>query len=248
MNKKVNFKNKYTFWRFVALCSGLWIYGYFLFEILFVDPAIKQLYLYSLIPITIFMIFSEIHQMRFPLDLRVYIVWIYLFSYLSIAYGYTAVAMLIFFCGCYLGHTFRIFGRKEKSKIIIAMVIFFICSIAQIRLPKAELLESGEEFFISLSALLSMYLINRHLSKRISKDINQEDQKENIEDYFSQNNFTDRDKQMLLEVLSGCKYEEIALNHNLSLSSIKQRLGYLYRKLGVTCQIDFLIKFSAPAK
>lgn len=95
-----------------------------------------------------------------------------------------------------------------------------------------------------LIALVSMHFILKHLLSRINKEIFMEVQKDNLDEYFEVMNFPERDRVMLEEVLRGCKYEEIAINHNLSISSVKKRLAFLYKKLGVSCQIDFIIKFS----
>lgn len=236
--------NKYSFWRMVAgICAG---YVSFLFAllILFVHSDERIYYLYALIPISIFMVFSIIHQMIFPLDLRLYVFWVFIFSYIGAAYGTTALSLVIFYCGYILGIESRFLKSKKGLKLGIFIFLYLLSSVFVFRYPKSQLIDKGVDFFITISTILSMHFIFSHMLNRINSDIFEIIQKEDLNFYFSQYSFTDRDKVMLQEVLSGCKYEEIAINHKLSLSSVKKRLAHLYKILGVTCQIDFIVKFS----
>lgn len=236
--------SKSNFWRIIAIISSLFVTLFYFITISWVHDLDKQIVMGISVLFLSFMLISIIHQMRFPLDLRIYIVWVLIFSYMAVGYGCTALSLMIFYCAVSLGMQVRFFAKEKMYKFVIAVLLYFAAAVFQFRLPKDRLLNSLIEFFISITAIASMIFINRYIIKRIQSDIFGETKKEEISDYFNQAKFTDRDKVMLQEVLSGCKYEEIALNHNLSISSVKKRLAFLYKKLGVTCQIDFLIKFS----
>lgn len=241
---KIMKMNKYTFWRLFALGYTAFCGLIALLCIFFIPKQDLQYYLIALIPLTILMIISVVHQMRFPLDLRLYVFWVFSFSYISIAYGSAAQSVIYLVCALVIGYKSRLFTTKKKRKIIFFMIPYFAFSLFQIRLPKQELINNVVEFFLAASAALIMRLVFKHMLDRVNQDIFDEVQKEDINDYFSSYNFSERDKEMLQEVLNGCKYEEIAINHKLSLSSVKKRLAFLYKVLGVTCQIDFIIKFS----
>ncbi|MCQ2576133.1 MAG: LuxR C-terminal-related transcriptional regulator [Treponema sp.] len=235
-------KNK--FWRLVAVISGLLIFIALIGAIISVHDDVRKYYILASIPLLIFLIISEVHQLLFPLDLRIYIIWTFIFSYMCIAYGSTALAFMIYYCGVFVGRKIRFFATHKKLKLIIAGVLFAGFACFQLRFSKLELFDSFMQLLGVCGCLGTMDFVVKHLFGKISTDILMEAQKENIEQYFNEDSFTDRDKQMLREVLSGCKYEEIAINHNLSLSSVKKRLAYLYKKVGVTNQIDFIIKFT----
>lgn len=237
--------SKYKFWRIIAGCMGAYI-SFMLVLVWFLAPEdIKPYYSWILLGFLAFMVYSIIYQMIYPLDLRLFVIWVFIFSYMSIAYGATAQSLLIMYCGLFLGKRIRFFAHHKKIKIAIIVVIFVALSLCQLRFPKQKLIDSVMEFWNAASAIIMMHLINKHLLKKIDVDIFEKmNVPEDIQTYFDQYNFTERDKQMLKEVLAGCKYEEIAINHELSLSSVKKRLALLYKKLGVTCQIDFIIKFA----
>lgn len=237
--------SKYTYWRLIAIFCCLFICACYGFCYFLCPTAVdKQLYFSLLIPLAAFMLYSIIHQMFFPLDLRLYIIWVFIFSCLGVSCGFTAYSLLTFYFAYFLGTETRFFLLHKRRKLIIYIICYLLCATLQIRLSHEVLLRSLYEFCFSISAVVGMYYINEFILKRIKQDIFFEKTKENIDDYLSEENFTARDKEMLKEVLAGCKYEEIAINHNLSLSSVKKRLGFLYKKLGVTCQIDFIIKFT----
>lgn len=237
--------SKYKFWRILAGCMGAYILAMLVLVSFFTPPEISTYYYWALIPLCSFMIYSIIYQMIYPLDLRLYVIWVFIFSFMSIAYGATSQALLILYCGLFLGKRIRFFAHHGKVKLVIVIIIFLGLSLCQLRFPKQEIIDSIAEFWNTCSAIIMMHLIQKHILKKIDIDIfNQIDAPEDINTYFEQYNFTERDKKMLEEVLAGCKYEEIAINHELSLSSVKKRLALLYKKLGVTCQIDFIIKFA----
>lgn len=238
------FKNKYVFWRFVALVCSLSAIICFILCYFVIPERDRVIYLYLMIPVALFMIYSIIHQLRFPLDLRAYVVWVFIFSGFTVSYGFSALGLFIFYCGYILGTETRSLTRARKLKLSVAVIFFIVSALYQARLPLQEIINSIAQFIMMLIALLAMHFILKHLINRINKDIFMEVQKDNLDEYFEVMNFPERDRVMLEEVLRGCKYEEIAINHNLSISSVKKRLAFLYKKLGVSCQIDFIIKFS----
>jgi len=236
------YKNR--FWRIVALVCGLLILLALAGAVISVHDDVRKYYIMAVIPLFLFLIFTEVHQMLFPLDLRLYIVWVFIFSYMSVAYGSTALSLMIYYCGVFVGSQIRVFSTHKKLKLISAAVLYICFACFQLRFSKMELFDSFMQFLGAVGCLGTMDYVIKHLFKKISTDILLEAKKDDIQVYFDEDSFTDRDKAMLNEVLSGCKYEEIAINHNLSLSSVKKRLAYLYKKVGVTNQIDFIIKFT----
>ena len=239
--------NKYVFWRIISLVLATWISVFFGLSILSLQGIERTIYLYALIPISAFMIYTIIHLMLFPLDLRIYVVWIFIFSLLSMAYGSSAVSVMILYCGLVIGHHLHTFTTKKILKFSTLGILYIVCVCFQLRLDNTKRIESLMELLCATSTIVTMQIFMKHIIKRINRDIFGELPHEDINTYFKEYAFTERDKKMLEEVLSGCKYEEIAANHNLSLSSVKKRLAFLYKKLGVSCQIDFLIKFAGKA-
>lgn len=236
--------NKYKFWRLVAVAYAFYCISIAIGCAFFIHGAEQKIYLLGMIPVAAFVIISVIHQLRFPLDLRLYVIWVYSYSYIAIAYGSPAQSVIYFVCASILGYETRWFRTNKTRKFVIFYILYGLSFLFQLRLPTAKIIDNLVEFFLSASAVLVMRFVLKHMLEKAKQDIFQEMPKEDINDYFSQYNFTERDKVMLQEVLNGCKYEEIAINHKLSLSSVKKRLAFLYKVLGVTCQIDFIIKFS----
>lgn len=247
MNKKFENLNKYTFWKLIAIGCAVFISFCFLICIPFINEAERTIYCLTLIPVGIFMIYSIIHQMVFPLDIRIYAIWIFFFSIICLAYGLVSLGILICSCGILLCRQTYIFNTHKVFKLTLLTVLYILAVLCLLRFDLKETCSKFIELFFAVSAVILTQLIMNKLMEKIKTDILQKNHGENIADYFSQYNFNERDKVMLNEVLSGCKYEEIALNHQLSLSSVKKRLAFLYKKLGVTCQIDFLIKFTGKS-
>lgn len=243
-NKIIKNMNKYKFWRLVAVAYALYCVIVSIFCVFFLHGLEQKIYLYAMAPMAVFVILSVIHQLRFPLDLRLYVIWVYFYSYIAVAYGSTAQSIIYFVCASILGYETRWFRTNKTRKFVIFYILYGLSFLFQLRLPANEIIDNLVEFFLSASAVLVMRFVLKHMLEKAKQDIFQEMPKEDINDYFSQYDFTERDKVMLQEVLNGCKYEEIAINHKLSLSSVKKRLAFLYKVLGVTCQIDFIIKFS----
>lgn len=235
---------KNDFWRMVAIIGSILVIIAFALCYFVVPQELKKVYLYVLIPVGVFLIYSVIHQLRFPLDLRIYVYWVFIFSFLTVSYGFSALSLFIFYCAYLLGQRIRFFRKAAIIKLTVASLCYVASALYQLRLNKQQLIDSFADFMMMLIALLAMHFIFQHLLKRIDRTAYEKSQKEDLAGYMEQMEFSDRDKEILKEVLDGCKYEEIAINHNLSLSSVKKRLAFLYKKLGVTCQIDFIVKFS----
>lgn len=243
-----SYMSKNRFWRYIALGCAAYISAFFGLASFAVPLSLRTYYFQALIPLGIFMLYSIIHEMRFPLDLRLYVIWVIIFSGLALAWGSSAEAVLLFYCAWFLGKRIHWFKTHLPRKCILISIFLACCLACQLRLEKQELINSIMELIISGSAILTMNLICKKVLQRIEHDLFETEMKEDIHSYFNEDSFTERDKQMLEEVFAGCKYEEIAINHQLSLSSVKKRLAFLYKKLGVTCQIDFIIKFAPAAE
>ncbi|ULQ59910.1 LuxR C-terminal-related transcriptional regulator [Brucepastera parasyntrophica] len=56
--------------------------------------------------------------------------------------------------------------------------------------------------------------------------------------------FTYRDAKILQDIIVGKKYEAIASEHNIAVSTLKNNLSSLYKKLGVSNRNAFLAKYS----
>jgi len=181
--------SKYTFWRLIAIFSGIFISACFAIAVLGIRVEDRLIYLCALIPVFIFLVYSEIHQMIYPLDLRIYIYWVFLFANFSLAYGSSAFSIILFFCCCFLGHKIHFFNSHRKLKFTLGGIVIFASLCCQFRLEKQELIASLIELVFSGTAVILMLLITRKLMRKINQEVLEVVEPENLEDYFSQNQF-----------------------------------------------------------
>lgn len=236
--------NKYSFWRLIAVFCAIFLVVAYIACYFLMPDNMKKVYLILMIPTFFLWLYSVIHQMMFPLDLRIYVIWVFYFSFFLVSYGFTALSLFVFCCGYVLGMKIRYMQKGKVWKLTVVIILYMASSLYILRLSPLEVINCVAEFLMMAIGIVAMRFVLKHLIDKINKDIYKEIPKEDLNSYFEELNFSDRDKAMLEAVRNGCKYEEIAINHNLSISSVKKRLAFLYKKLGVTCQIDFLIKFS----
>jgi DNA-binding CsgD family transcriptional regulator len=61
---------------------------------------------------------------------------------------------------------------------------------------------------------------------------------------LSPDQFTQRDVELLGKVLDGEKYEAIANEYGIAVSTLKNRVGILFRKLEVQDRVTFLVQYA----
>lgn len=130
-------------------------------------------------------------------------------------------------------------GTLKKINIFAScsLVVFpFLCFFTQIK--------AGKEFFlVSLchlcAAVLIFCVLFFLLFPYIRRYFNQKQQKR-----LCSPDFTEVDVQNLTKIQQGQKYEAIAINMNISTSSVKTMMVRLYRNLGVTTREEFLITYN----
>jgi DNA-binding CsgD family transcriptional regulator len=61
---------------------------------------------------------------------------------------------------------------------------------------------------------------------------------------LSPDQFTQRDVELLGKVLDGEKYEAIANEYGIAVSTLKNRIGILFRKLDVQDRVMFLVQYA----
>lgn len=132
------------------------------------------------------------------------------------------------------------FTKKNLFKSIFCLIVFLGLVFSELRFGKERFLNSliqklGYFFvFFVTTFFIHLYLLNLDKLKKLEKILD-------LKDYPTLNK---RDANWLIEIMEGKKYDFIAIQSNLSLGTVKNRLKYIFEILEVGDKIGFMNKYS----
>lgn len=235
--------SKKTFWRLIAILSGCFCIASILFAYCLTDSFTQKSFKYVVLIFCLFIIVSVIYQMIFPLDFRLYIVWTFLFACITAFYKSTALSVIIVFNGIFLGSKSGFFKKNKILKIIVGSVLYSASLISLLRFESLIYIDAYINFVGAVISFVLIINIYKYFFTKNKNLLGQVIQKENLDTLMEREKFSKRDRDILRSILAGDKYEKIALDNEISISYLKKRISFLYKKLGVNTQVDFLIKF-----
>jgi DNA-binding CsgD family transcriptional regulator len=179
-------------------------------------------------------------SMFFPRELYIHGGLCWLWGLLRIIDGGSITALSLHILG-YLFFTRRGFFRAfPRVKLSVAVLVVLLALASQIRYSVTLLIERCLQLFdFSLLVLISMMIFYPELSKAWQRWKNGPKLLE-----LDPKRFNAHDVTILRKVLAGDKYDSVAKDVDISLSTLKKRIRILFIKIGVQDKTDFLAKYA----
>jgi DNA-binding CsgD family transcriptional regulator len=128
------------------------------------------------------------------------------------------------------------FNKNKKKKLLIGGLIIIIAIASQLRITGVDLLSRIFHFVGFMTVILLTFVILRPEIQVIRK-------KRRSKILVLPPDFKEKDAIILRKILIGTKYEVIANEEKLSLSTLKKQIRRMFYKLEVGGRYDFLLRY-----
>ena len=159
-----------------------------------------------------------------------------MYGLLNIVDGGNIIGLMLFMLGCAFALKSGFFKRKAQLKFFSLMLSLIGAMLTQIRYSTPifvnSLLNIG---IIAIIFLMFWFLFHTYLTELLPNRMALTEIE--LEKYDLQT----RDYDFIRQILQNRKYDAIATSHRISESAVKQRMGLVYRKLGVGNRTEFLV-------
>jgi DNA-binding CsgD family transcriptional regulator len=173
-----------------------------------------------------------------PLNYVVYAILYQLYGMVIFIDGGNTIGFLLFLLSWCFFYKSGFFRTRGKLKGFIMALILLI--------PIGIQYQWGAEYtFVTLCNILAVLLIFFTALLLFLPDIRHSRQAQTLR--LSPDQFTQRDAQFLRKVLAGEKYEAIAAEYGIAASTLKNRLGILFKRLEVHDRVTFLAHYAQAA-
>lgn len=150
------------------------------------------------------------------------------------------MSVILFYLAVSFLYARSFYNEKRKLKNIITVFILFTLTLTELRFGFRVFIESLiEKLGFSFVYFVSVYFLCNNLIN--SCDESQDELILNVGKY---KNLTLRDAQWLVEIIKGSKYEKIAIESQMNLGSVKNRLKIIFEELNVGDKRGFMNKYS----
>jgi len=172
----------------------------------------------------------------FPQNFKIYGIMFYLYGISNFLNNGNMLALFCTITSYAFMYCAGMLKKKNFVFILVLVLIPFICFLSQIASGKEQFLVSlalytATLFIFSLLYFLLFPYIRKYFSQKQTE-------------FLSAPDFSKEDVENLKKVQTGVKYEAIAIDKNVSGSSVKAMMVRLYRKLGVSTREEFLVAFN----
>ncbi|MDR1399713.1 MAG: LuxR C-terminal-related transcriptional regulator [Treponema sp.] len=188
----------------------------------------------------------------FPLQFSIYAVFCCLWGLIHLIEGGSFGGILMYGLGLLFALKGEFFHTHGRVKLCLAILVLAGAVLSQIHYGFEHLYETLLDMVaIFLIALLGGLLYGREIQAQVSgEDVNEdmagsERQKSML--LLPRSMFTQRDVKILQLVLAGNKYEGIASEQKISLSSVKKRVRVLYNHLNLPDRVSFINAYEGYA-
>jgi len=159
-----------------------------------------------------------------------------MYGLLNIVDGGNIIGLMLFILGCAFALKSNFFKHEAKLKFFCLMLLLIGAMLTQVRYSVSifadSLLNIG---IIAIMFLLFWFLFRSYFAELLPN----REKKTNIN--LGKYDLQKRDYDFIRQILENRKYDAIATSHRISESAVKQRVGVIYRKLGVSNRTEFLI-------
>ena len=154
--------------------------------------------------------------------------------------GCTTNALLIHAIGYMFLYRQGFFRTKKHLKILAGGIVLAAAVASQMRLESVVFTRNLSQFIDTTLIVIAVYFFlrmeYRHMKKQ--KPI------QGMILYLPADIFTAADAEILKEILAGSKYEAIAQEKGLSISTLKKHIRKLFQRLQVSDRITFMSKYA----
>jgi DNA-binding NarL/FixJ family response regulator len=149
------------------------------------------------------------------------------------------------------------FKTKYRVKIVLSVILFIAAVLSLLRLGLPFFLNVTMQCLslVIMAAMLTLLFLPR-MQKKLSKPASSfpQGEKNAAIMYLSRDDFLSKDIQILEKILYGQKYDSIAIEHNIALSTLKKRIHELFdflevrnKKAFLTCYQGYTFKLNLEA-
>lgn len=132
------------------------------------------------------------------------------------------------------------FLKHKKAKIIISTSLLLLLCFSEIRFGKEFFLTAVvDKFAYTFIVIITLFFFNAYITDSLEN--NNSDKKLDIKQF---SDLRRRDAEWLVEILNGKKYETLAIDYNMSLGSVKNRMRIIFDVLEVGDKQGFFNKYS----
>jgi DNA-binding CsgD family transcriptional regulator len=176
----------------------------------------------------------------FPLEFRPYAVLCCMWGLVNLIDGGSSSGLLMYILGIIFAFRVNFFKKYIEIKIIIAILFPVSAIISQSRFGAEHILSSILNFVaIILIFVISFFLFLPDIKRCRRKMI----ENNNIV-YLPAEHFSERDIRCLKKVQDGAKYETIAKDENIAISTLKNRMKIIYNGLDVSDKTTFMSTYA----
>ena len=143
-------------WRIIAVFCGLMCVSSLLGVYILTKSYNVDYIKWILIALCSFLLISVIYLIFFPLDFKVYVIWLFVFSCMSAANKSTPLSVILLFNTVFLGYKINLFKKFKWLKIIFMLLVYIGCVVSLIRFTHSIFLEA----FINI--VVSLILVNKY--------------------------------------------------------------------------------------
>lgn len=175
----------------------------------------------------------------FPDNFTVYAILCPIHGFLNILDGGNIIGLMLFGLGGAFAFRAGLFRKNSQVTILALAVPLVTATLLQLRYGIPQFLHSMLYIFIMLIMYMLLFILFQPYLGELLPTIAP---KQKIE--LSEYGLKERDLGFIQLTLNNEKYETISAKYNISLSAVKQRMGFIYRKLGAKDRNDFIRLFS----
>ena len=236
--KDISFKT--IIWRFAPLVISLiWLVCYILqFYPLGIHSTQYMLlspkYLYIPFTIIILVAFSTIF---FPYKFLNYGILCWLFGLVWLIDGGFITALLIHLLGYVYLYRQKFFVKGKTIKLLIGFLIIIAAIASQARIADIDMIPRILNFSGCMAVIILIYGILQPEIQIIK--IHNEEMTHKLPQ-----GFTEQDAEILNKILSGVKYDAIANDEKMAVSTFKKYVHRLFISLQVNDRTDFLVRYA----
>ncbi len=176
----------------------------------------------------------------YPLQFRLYAFLCFVWGIVSLIDGASSLGLLLYILGTAFAFRAGFFKKHTERRILIAVFLPIFAIIPQVRFGMNKIILSIIHFF-SVGLIFSLiYLLilphKRRLGKKTARNPNVV--------YLPAERFSARDIRYLKKVQDGEKYESIAKDEDIGLSTLKKKMKTIYQNLDVYDRTSFLSTYA----
>lgn len=235
-------KRDASVWRLAAVIICLVWATDFLVRVLVLEIGVRE---QDLLPPPAFIYFYAVAgllfivSMFFPRELYIHGGLCWSWGLIRIIDGGSMAAIAVHLLGYLFLFRRGLFRTHRRAKVFVATLVLIAAFASQIRYSVKFLVEQSLELF-DFSLLVVVALLIFHPERRRFP----QRQDGPIFLRLDPAHFTVQDVAILQKVLNNDKYQRIASEYNIGISTFKKRVGRLYAKLEVQDRMDFMARYA----